>query len=234
MMKGTPSRPVTLGPIDGPPLSPYESFLRSLPPWLRHIVETHGREILAGVAVVLAAALLWSGYTAYRSMQENRGASALGAALLTPEGADRIEALSKVIQEHASTAASLQARLLLGAAYRAQGDAGKAKEVFQDVQKQAPDRSILAISATLGLASLEEDAGEYAKAADAYRVSASKGFSSAFLDLARVLAKSGDMSGARTAYSDFLAANPTAREKPFVEFEIRRMEDLEKTRNLNQ
>lgn len=234
MLKGAPSRPAILGPIDGPPPSPYESFLRSLPPWIRHIVEIHGREILAGVTVVLAAVLLWSGYTAYRSMQENRGASALGAALLTSEGADRIEALSKVIQEHASTAASLQARLLLGAAYRAQGDADKAREAFHDAQKQAPDGSIIEISATLGLASLAEDAGEYAKAADAYRVCASKGFSSAFLDLARVLAKSGDISGARTAYADFLAANPTARQKPYVEFEISRMEDLEKKKNLNQ
>lgn len=210
-LKGSPKAPGAAGP--------------ELPPWIREASQLYGREILAGLAIGLAVVFLVLGYRTYSAMKEERGASALGAAIAEQFGPARVAALEKVVIAHGGTAAAAQAQLLIAASLREAGETGRSLDAFRKAQGLLPGDSVLAASATLGMGYASEAAGDTAAAAEAYRkvMAADNGFKEiALLDLARVLGKAGDREGALSAYNEFLSSYPSSRERPFVEYELAR------------
>ncbi len=200
-----------------------EQILSLFPPQMRDILRDHFREILAGIVVIVLAALLGTGYNIYSSNRENRAAAALGAAIAERDPDARVEALEKVVKQHRHTNAMHQALLLLGAAERELNDNARAQDAFKKAREAFPGGSVGRVSATMGLAYLYERQGKLQEAQKLFREAGSEktGYEAvALLDLARVSAKLGKKDQALDACNEYIGQKPESQNMDYVRFMI--------------
>ena len=210
-----------------------DEILAGLPQWLSEPLAQNFRQIFAGIACVLLAAALWSGYTGFVERGENLASAQLGTAIHTPDPKERMDLLEKVIQEHGRTDAAEHALLLLGAAARDTGDLDAASNYFSKALDTFSGGGTLHDSALMGLGYCAEEKGNPSDAAVKFsKVSdnASGYEKVALLDLARVSAADGNTRAALEAYEKFMAAAPMSSQLDFVRFEIMKLStEAEKT-----
>ncbi|HID96973.1 MAG TPA: tetratricopeptide repeat protein [Thermodesulfobacteriaceae bacterium] len=213
------------------PKNEWEELLSGLPSWIREPLKNYYREILAGLTVVLLAAGLFSGYSAYTDSQENKAAGALGSTMNISDSRTRIKAIQEVAGDHENTAAGRQALLILANEYRDAGDMDSAGRNFSKAMEIYPADSIFYQAAVIGLGYMAEDKGEMERAAETYRklTEHELGFEDvATLDLARVYQVMGKHEEALAAYNGYISDEPDSQMLDFVRNQVMKLSSLEK------
>ena len=193
-----------------------------VPAGILDTVMGHIREMLAALCVLVLAVAVWGGYTTYRDREETKAALLLADAISGAKGADTTELLRELVQKYGNSQAARQALLMLGGAYRDAGQMDKAIDAFSMAKKQFPRDSALFATSSLGIGYLNENKHVFAQAKKEFTEAArNKAFSSiATLDLARVLAVSGDRHGALEAYNRYLSITKEPAELDFVRYRV--------------
>lgn len=203
-----------------------KEILSGLPPQVRNMLQEYMREILAGLVIVILAASLWYGYSAYTTRQDDQAAANLGLAMQQRDPARRIAVLKGVVQQHSQTPAGRQALLLLGATQRDSGQIKAAEKDFDKARQSLPKGSFLYYSALMGLGYLQENNAKLDKAIEAYKSSseAESGFEAvAAIDLARVSSAMGHKKEALEAYNRYLSLKPRSWQADFVRDQITKL-----------
>jgi predicted negative regulator of RcsB-dependent stress response len=182
----------------------------------------HIREILAALCVLILAVAVWGGYITYRDREETKAAILLADAISGTKGENTTDLLKELVQKYGHSQAARQAMLMLGSAYRDAGQMDKAIDAFSMAKKQFPMDSALFATSSLGIGYLDEDKHVFAQATKEFtEAGRNKAFSSiATLDLARVLAVSGDKDGALEAYNRYLSITKEPAELDFVRYKV--------------
>lgn len=182
----------------------------------------HIREVMAALCVLIIVLAVWGGYVTYRDREEAKAALLLANALSEKNNGNTIELLNELVQKYSHSQAARQALLMLGSTYRDAGQTDKAIDAFSLAKKQFPADSALAAASSLGIGYLNEEKHIFAQAKKEFTEAArNKAFSSiATLDLARVLAVSGDKDGALEAYSRYLSLTKEPAQLDFVRYKV--------------
>jgi len=208
-----------------------KEILSGLPPQVRNTLQDYLREILAGLVIVILAASLWYGYSAYTTRQEDQAAADLGLAIQQRDPARRAAVLKRLVQRHGQATAGKQALLLFGAAQRDSGQIKAAEKDFDKARQSLPKGSFLYYSALMGLGYLQENNAKPDKAIELYKSSneSKSGFEAvAAIDLARVSSAMGHRKEALEAYNRYLSLKPRSWQADFVRDQIVKLSSRDK------
>ncbi|MGQ9811887.1 MAG: tetratricopeptide repeat protein [Dissulfurimicrobium sp.] len=203
-----------------------------IPAKMLDIAIRHIRKILTALCVLILAVVVWGGYITYRDHEESKAALLLADAISGEKGKNTTDLLKKLVQKYSHTQAGRQAMLMLGSAYRDAGQIDKAIDAFSMAKKQFPKDSVLFATSSLGIGYLNEDKHIFTRAIKEFTDAAyNKAFSSiATLDLARVLAVSGDKDRAFETYNRYLSITKEPAELDFVRYKVMELSKGDKIR----
>ena len=142
--------------------------------------ENYGRNILVGLGVVVLLGLLVFFVLRTRGQAEEKAKGEIFRAMITLNQNDYTTAtpmLKQIIDEAPGTKSARDAMLMLGDAYAAQRNPKEAANWYQQFLDKAHGDAPLELAGYNGLGAALEDAGEFAKAADAYAEAAKRGTS---------------------------------------------------------
>jgi tetratricopeptide (TPR) repeat protein len=196
--------------------------------------QAHSREIIIGVASVLALSLLMWAVSAYSNKKEAQASRSLAQAqaLLQPisaqaqagqpvpaeakadpeAAAQALVLLQDVVENYKRTEASKVARILLGQRYYEQGDYDAAIDTYTAFLKRASAKPELKAMAREGLAYAHEAKEDFAQAAICYEELSKSSLKNAqgwaCLGMARCYERLGEEQKAADAYRTLLADHP--------------------------
>lgn len=196
--------------------------------------QAHTREIIIGVASVLALSLLIWAVSAYSNKKEAQASLLLAQAqaLLQPistqaqagqpvpaeaksdpeAAAQALALLQDVAENYKRTEASRVARILLGQRYYEEGDYDAAIDTYEAFLKKANPKPELKAMAREGLAYAHEAKGDFAQAAVCYEELSKSSLTNvqgwACLGMARCYERLGEEKKATDAYRTLLADHP--------------------------
>jgi predicted negative regulator of RcsB-dependent stress response len=184
-----------------------------------YLVNNLARVIIGAVALVAVTAVIF-GYSFYRSHQDRVAADHFYEALTALNHKDyktAEEGFEALAQSGSGKLARL-APLYLASAYLAENKAAQARDALESYIAGSNHNEFKNLALVqLGVA--DENLGDFKKAHDAYAQAADiagPAKASAQLGVARMLLKTGDKTGAITAWRNFLAENPFSPERTDV------------------
>lgn len=182
----------------------------------------HIREILVVLCVFILGAAIWGGYITYKDREETKASLLLADAISGTKEKNTIDILNEIVQKYSNSQACKEALLMLGSAYRDAGQTDKALDAFSRAKKLFQRDSGLFATSSLGIGYLNEDKRILEQAKKEFMAAdRNKTFSSiATLDIARVLAVSGDRDGALEAYNRYLSLTKEPAQLDFVRYKI--------------
>ena len=210
-------------PEEDAALNEWNEILEDIPEFIRKPLIEYGKQIAAGIMIVLLAVVIVSGYSHYRQSQENEAATALAFAIANTDTVAKVDALKKVIQEHSGTDAADHAVILLAAAQRDNGNFAGAAANFKKAADIFGEDTLAGQSAVMGSGYVAEAEDRNEQAAKYYEdaIEASVGFEEiALSDKARVLAASGRISEAIGCYDKLIEMKPLGLDLDFIRYQV--------------
>ena len=181
------------------------------------------KQIMIGVIVIVIAAALYAGVSAYTSKAKSGAQAELGTILVEARGADRIARLEGLI-DNVPDSVKPAVALALAEASLAGGDYAKAIEYWDKVAANASDDTRMA--AELGKTKALLLSGKAGDALAALKVLAAGAAEAYDVPLNRQIAvaaeAAGDKAEALAAYKKLSEKN--VNDKPFVDFKISQLE----------
>jgi predicted negative regulator of RcsB-dependent stress response len=195
----------------------FQSFIANAQEFLR----TNLQQVIVSASIVLAAGALAVGIYYYEVHRDtiagDRFYTAIGE--LNQKNYKQAEAdFEKLAQDEPGREVGKLARFYLGTAYFQEGQLEKARDALVAYVPEAKD-DLFASMAYQDLGVIYEKMGDLKKAQGAYAQAAAipgPEQTRAQLEVARLLAKQGDKTGAINEYLRFLTANPFSRERQTV------------------
>jgi tetratricopeptide (TPR) repeat protein len=195
----------------------FQSFIANAQEFLR----TNLQQVIVSASIVLAAGALAVGIYYYEVHRDtiagDRFYTAIGE--LNQKNYKQAEAdFEKLAQDEPGREVGKLARFYLGTAYFQEGQLEKARDALVAYVPEAKD-DLFASMAYQDLGVIYEKMGDLKKAQGAYAQAAAipgPEQTRAQLQVARLLAKQGDKTGAINTYQRFLTANPFSRDRQTV------------------